>query len=154
LSSYYFSAYALSELGRPVAFVFMLVSNNASQNAFCTFKKRSALQVGSHVWQLAPDASTIVPSLGEVYAAAGRSDEAEKILDQLETLSRQRYVSAYPVARIHIALCKKEEAFRWLEAACDEHAAMMICLKVDPRFTELHSEPRFQDLVRRVNLGE
>ena len=77
-------------------------------------------------------ASSIIASLGEVYAAAGKRDETQKILEQLHELSNHQYVTSYPVARIYMALGKKEDAFRWLETGHAEHAAMMTFLKVDP----------------------
>ena len=104
--------------------------------------------------RLSQGASTIVASLGEVYAVAGKRDKAQAILEQLERLSKHQYVTAYPVARIYMSLGNKEEAFRRLENGYLERAAMMVDLKVDPRFTELHAEPRFRDLLRRMNLGE
>jgi TolB-like protein len=118
-----------------------------SQNARAIFELQHAIQ-------LAPESSTFIASLAEVYAMAGRLDDAHKILDQLVRLSKERYVSAYPVARIFMALGDKEQAFRWLETGYTEHAGMMIFVKLDPRFSEVHSDPRFQDLLRRMNLSE
>ena len=89
--------------------------------------------------------------LGEAYAAAGRRDEAHKILEQLHELSKQRYVTPYGVARIYATLGKKEEALHWLEAAYHERAEWMVLLKVDPCLDDLRSDPRFQDLLRRMN---
>jgi len=53
-----------------------------------------------------------------------------------------------------MAIGNRDEALRLLEVGYAERALMMVDLKVDPRFMELHSEPRFQDLLRRVNLSE
>jgi TolB-like protein/Tfp pilus assembly protein PilF len=104
--------------------------------------------------RLSQSASAVVASLGEVYAAAGKRDEAQRILDNLHQLSHHQYVSAYPVARTYMALGEKEEALRWLETAYAEHSAMMMLVKVDPRFSELHSDPRFQDILRRMNVQD
>ena len=109
------------------------------------------MQVGI---QLTQGASAVVGSLGEVYAAAGKRDEAQRTLERLHQLSTQQYVSSYPVARIYMALGEKEEAFRWLETAYAEHSAMMMLVKVDPRFSELHADPRFQDILRRMNVQD
>jgi len=101
--------------------------------------------------ELSQGASSIVASLGEAYATSGNHHEAHKILEHLEHVSKQRYVMPYPVARIYMALGNAEKALRQLETGFTEHAAMMIFLKVDPRFTELHGQPRFHDLLRRMN---
>jgi TolB-like protein/Tfp pilus assembly protein PilF len=89
--------------------------------------------------------------LGQVYATAGYRDEALKILEQLQELSKQQYVSPYGVGRIYAALGQAEEAFRWLETAYEQHANWMTWLKIDPVFDDLRSDPRFQDLMRRMN---
>jgi TolB-like protein/Tfp pilus assembly protein PilF len=119
----------------------------------CSQNARAIAEL-QYAMQLAPESSTFIASLGEVYAAAGHLDEARKILEQLVRLSTERYVSAYPVARIYMALGDKEQGFRWLERGYEERAAMMIFMKLDPRFAEVHSDPRFQDLLRRMNLSE
>jgi TolB-like protein/cytochrome c-type biogenesis protein CcmH/NrfG len=89
--------------------------------------------------------------LGEAYAAAGCRDEALKVLDQLFELSKQRYVTPYGVARIHATLGNKEEALDWLDAAYRQRAEWMVLLKVDPCLDDLRPDPRFQDLMRRMN---
>jgi len=101
--------------------------------------------------QLSRDAPMFIALLGETYAAAGYREDAQKILEQLKELSKQRYVSPYVVGRIYAALNEKDEAFRWLETAYQSRAAWMPFLKVDPRLDGLRSDPRFQDLLRRMN---
>ena len=90
--------------------------------------------------------------LGHAYAAASRRSEAEAILQQLSVLSKQRYVPSYPIATIYAALGQKEEAFSWLEKAYEERDSWMDYLGLDPRLDGLHSDPRFADLLRRMNL--
>jgi TolB-like protein/Tfp pilus assembly protein PilF len=89
--------------------------------------------------------------LGEACAAAGRRDEAHKVLEQLFELAKQRYVTPYGVARIYAALGKKEEALHWLETAYRQRAEWMVLLKVDPCLDDLRPDPRFEDLMRRMN---
>jgi len=91
--------------------------------------------------------------LGHAYAAANRRSEAEAILRQLSAASKQRYVPSYPIAVIYAALGRKDEAFAWLERAYTEHDSWMIYLGLDPRFAGLRSDPRFTDLLRRLNLS-
>ena len=89
--------------------------------------------------------------LGELYAAAGYRAEAQKILEQLKELSKKQYVTPYVVARIHLTLGEIDEAFHWLEVAYQQRAEWMVVLKVDPCLDNLRSEPRFQNLMRRMN---
>jgi TolB-like protein/DNA-binding winged helix-turn-helix (wHTH) protein/Flp pilus assembly protein TadD len=85
-------------------------------------------------------------------AVAGRNREALRIAHELEAISRKRYVSPYGLAQIYAALNKKEDTFKWLQAAYDEHAVWMGYLAVDPIFDRYRSDERFKDLLRRVGL--
>src|SRR5438876_2082397 len=95
--------------------------------------------------------STPIGVLGEVHAAAGYRAEAQKILEQLKELWKKQYVTPYVVARIHVTLGEIDEAFHWLEVAYQQRAEWMVVLKVDPCLDNLRSEPRFQNLMRRMN---
>jgi hypothetical protein len=75
-----------------------------------------------------------------------------KILDQLKELSRQRYISPLDIGIIYAGLGEKEQAFAWLNKACEDRIWPLPHLKVDPRFDSLRSDPRFADLVQRVGL--
>src|SRR5205814_5931061 len=69
-------------------------------------------------WQKARalnDDPAVLGVLGRAYGLSSNKMEAEKILDQLKKLSRERYVSAYSFALIYLGLGDKEEALRWLE---------------------------------------
>lgn len=68
----------------------------------------------------------------------------------LSAMSRQRYVSPLDLAIVYIGLGDKEQTFEQLEKAFEDRAGWLINLKVEPRFDGLRSEPRFQDLLRRV----
>jgi TolB-like protein/Tfp pilus assembly protein PilF len=101
--------------------------------------------------QLSQRAPIFVSLLGEAYAVAGRREDAQKILDELKETAKQRYVTPYVLARIYAALNEKDEAFRLLEKAYQEHAAWTAFMKSDPRLDNLRSDPRFGDLMRRMN---
>ena len=93
-------------------------------------------------------------ALGHAYAMAGKRREAIDLLGKLKLSSRQQYVSPYAVALIYIALGDKNRAFAWLEKAYRDRYWMMTFLKVDPRLDPLRSDPRFQDLLRRMNFPQ
>ena len=80
--------------------------------------------------------------------------QASEILQQLQRLSAKRHVSGYHFALIYAGLGDKENALHWLEEAYREHSTWILHLKVDPRLDPLRSDPRFQDLLRRVGLGQ
>ena len=89
--------------------------------------------------------------LAQVYAVAGRRGEALKILAELKNASRRSYLPPVMVAEVYVGLDDKQEALSWLEKAYAEHAADLDILKVDPVFDPLRSDPRFRDLLRRMN---
>src|SRR5438128_5357182 len=93
-----------------------------------------------------------IAGLGQAYAAAGKRDEAQKALAELQEISKQRYVSPSVFALIYAALGDKDQAFAWLEKSVDEHDLITARLKVDARFDPLRSDPRFAELVKRVGL--
>ena len=72
-------------------------------------------------------------------------------MEQLKELAKQQYVTPYGVARVYAALEERDETFHWLETAYRERATNMIYLQADSRLDGLRSDPRFQDLLRRMN---
>jgi TolB-like protein/DNA-binding winged helix-turn-helix (wHTH) protein/tetratricopeptide (TPR) repeat protein len=85
-------------------------------------------------------------------AVAGKQAEALGIVAQLQKTSRERYVSPYGFAQIYAALNNKEQTFKWLNAAYEDHAVWMSYLGVDPVFDRFRKDQRFQDLLLRVGL--
>ena len=92
--------------------------------------------------------------LGHAYALAGQEAQARQILEQLKEFSRQRYVSGYYFALLHIGLGEKAQALDWLEKAGAEHSPLIVYLGVNPLFDSLRAEPRFRKLLRETGLGE
>ncbi len=93
--------------------------------------------------------------LAHALASSGEQqniEEARAILNDLLQLSGQRYISPYHIALIYAALGDKDEAFNWLNRALDERADYLVYLGVDPRFNDLRSDARFQNLVQRIGL--
>jgi len=93
-----------------------------------------------------------VALLGTIYSYSGKRDEAEKVLDELYELSKQRYVSPFYIALIYVGLSQKDQAFEWLEKAYDEHDHALETLKVDPMLDSVRSDPRFKALLKKMGL--
>jgi TolB-like protein/DNA-binding winged helix-turn-helix (wHTH) protein/Tfp pilus assembly protein PilF len=90
-------------------------------------------------------------SLAHAYAAIGKRAEAEKILRDLEQRAKGSYVSPYILATIYAGLGEKDKAIQFLEKAIDQRSLEIAWhLKADRRVDNLRSDPRFQDLIRRV----
>jgi len=89
--------------------------------------------------------------LAYAYAMSGRRAEARKVLEELSERAKREYISPYFVATIYAGLGNKDQAFAWLEKAAEDRAIEMVYLKAEPKFDALRSDPRFQDLLRRMN---
>ena len=96
-------------------------------------------------------------SLARAYALAGRKEQARKILDNLTTASRQRYIPAYSLAVVHLSLGDKEEALRLLEKSYEDRApfdtGVFGSIKIDRRLDPLRGDPRFEAIARKVMSG-
>jgi TolB-like protein/Tfp pilus assembly protein PilF/predicted Ser/Thr protein kinase len=104
---------------------------------------------------ISPGNPGALSELGYCYALSGQRPAAQKVLDQLNELSKQKYVPAGYRAMIYIGLGEKDKAFEWLEKSYQDRFIVgdgMGDIKVDPVFDPLRSDPRFKDLLRRMNL--
>jgi len=90
--------------------------------------------------------------LAYIYAAAGDRAQADRILTNLESRSKRQYVSSYSMAVAYVGLGKRDAALAQLQKAYDEREDQVGLLKIEPLFDSLHSDPRFQELLRRIGL--
>jgi TolB-like protein/DNA-binding winged helix-turn-helix (wHTH) protein len=102
--------------------------------------------------ELSGEAPWALSALGYADALAGRRREAFEILGRLNAMSKNRLVETLERALIYIGLGDKQQAFVWLAKAYEAREWDMTGLKADPAYDSLRSDPRFQDLVRRVGL--
>jgi tetratricopeptide (TPR) repeat protein len=113
--------------------------------ALAEYEKVPALQT----WQ------PMMAAKGYLHGEWGKPDEARKILADFEALrSQNRFVTSYGVALVHAGMGNQGEALKWLENALDEKSHWLIWLKLDPRWTSLRTEPRFQALLKKVGLDQ
>src|SRR6266478_3386161 len=108
------------------------------------FKKAISLSGGSPLMRAA---------LARAYAKSQKKHEANEMLNELNELWKQQYVSAYEVATIYVVLGNSEQAFQLLAKAYAEHSFHLANLNVCPHFKSVRSDPRFQDLVQRIGLS-
>jgi adenylate cyclase len=93
-------------------------------------------------------------AIGRIYVLEGNKIGAHHILGQLNELSKHDYVSPYSTAIIYAALGEKAKAIELLEMGYEERSQFLPFLAVDPKFDNLRSDPRFQDLTRRVGIPQ
>jgi TolB-like protein/Tfp pilus assembly protein PilF/aminoglycoside phosphotransferase (APT) family kinase protein len=96
--------------------------------------------------------SQIPLSLAYIEAVSGNGREAEEILDRLE--SEGAGVSPAVLAMVYGALGDTDEAFDRLEEAYQQKDWMLTFINNHPWFDPLRDDPRFQDIVRRMNFPE
>jgi serine/threonine-protein kinase len=102
---------------------------------------------------LSPDSTLYLAQLGQALARAGKIDEARDILRQLEDLSKQRYVSPYHMAYVYTGLGENDRAMDFLEKAHEVRSGGIFGVKGSFLFASLRGEPRFKELLRRMNLA-
>ena len=102
---------------------------------------------------LAPGNTNWLGQLGQAYGLAGELAKARDVLQQLEVLSRQRYVSPYHLAYVYVGLGEQDTAIDWLERAYVERAGAVYGIKGSFLFTALRSHPRFTALLKKMNLA-
>ena len=76
--------------------------------------------------------------------------EARAILESLSAAARDRYVPPTHLALIETALGDRDQAFAHLEAAVEVRDARLALLKIDPKWNDLRSDPRFAALLHRM----
>ena len=92
------------------------------------------------------------PFLAGGYLKLGNVGKAQKVAEDLNELSKGRYVPAYEMALVYIGLEDKERAFEWLAKAYEERSVIPDALRFAPWFDTMRHDPRFQDLIRRMGL--
>ena len=91
---------------------------------------------------------------GYAYGKSGQRNEAEEIIKKFKEIGKTQYVVSYYVASIYAALGDKDKSFAELEKAFAEGDSELPRLKVDPLMILLRNDPRFKDLLKRMNLPE
>jgi len=90
--------------------------------------------------------------LGRAYAMSGKRGKALEILQQLREGSEKGYSEGLTFS--YIALGEMDQAFEFLERAFEERDGWLLFAKMSPYYDPLRSDPRFQDLLRRMNFPE
>jgi len=115
-------------------------------------RTREAIPEYQKAVQLSQGDSDPTASLAHAYATTGNKEKAQKILHEWMRQSETSYVSPYMIATIYASLGEKDRAFKYLEKAYQERSSdLPYFLKADLRMDSLRSDPRFQDLMRRMN---
>ncbi len=102
----------------------------------------------------APGVPTAVGALERGYAEAGYHGAMRRAAEELVERSGSTHVSAYVIAELYACAGDKERALEWLEKAYDGRYMELVYLSIHPAWHSLRDDPRFQDLLRRMNLPQ
>jgi Flp pilus assembly protein TadD len=100
--------------------------------------------------QLSGHSPTCMANLARAYVASGNRSEATKLLGDLKKRSTSAYSHASEIAQIYVALGDADQAMTWLEKSYEDRFNPSVLLR--PGFDPLRSDPRFENLLRRIGL--
>jgi TolB-like protein/DNA-binding winged helix-turn-helix (wHTH) protein/Tfp pilus assembly protein PilF len=93
-----------------------------------------------------------IAGMGHAYGEWGHQAEAKQVLVRLNEMARGKYVTPYGVALVYAGLGDKDQAFAWLNKAVAGRSHWLVWLNRDPRWDRIRTDPRFDDLQKRVGL--
>ena len=89
---------------------------------------------------------------GIAYAKAGRRDKAEEMISRFREIAKTQYVPSCRIASVYVALGDRDKAFEELRKAFEVRDWELFRLNADPYWNPLHDDPRFKEMVKRLNL--
>ena len=92
--------------------------------------------------------------LGYAYAVSGQPSKARKLIEKLQSGSQPEHLAPYHLAMIYFGLGEKDKAFAWLDKACEKRSTQLFWIKTLPELDSVRSDPRFQAILRRMNLAD
>ena len=100
-----------------------------------------------------PGGPAQISALGNAYAQSGDRAAARKVLDQILAERSRRYFPGARIALVYVGLGDKDGAFEWLRRAVEDRDNWVTFAKMKPEYDPLRSDPRWADLLRRMNLA-
>ena len=103
---------------------------------------------------LFPENPFLLSALGYAYGVAGKKGEAQKIVNRFIEISKEKYFSAVFISRVYAGMGDVEKAIAWLEKAYEERDPAFCIIKSVPSHDYMHSDPRFQALLKKMGLED
>ncbi len=113
-----------------------------------------AISLDEQWLQTDPTNQFAIRDAGIAYAKAGRPDKAQEMINKFREISKTRYVPTCRIASIYGALGDKDKAFEELNKAFEARDWELFRLNADPYFSSLRDDPRFKEMLKRLNLPE
>lgn len=96
----------------------------------------------------------VLSALGYAYAVAGDTEKARAIINELDVLSKQKYVSQFSRGIVHVGLGESSEAMSCFENAYQERSDTMAILEIYPLLDKLRADARFGELAQKVGYAK
>ncbi len=129
---------------------FALAHNQLAQAYLAKHMNEEAVAELRKAVQLSDGSPTSIANLARAYVAAGKRSEAQDLLSNLKKRSSPSSSYAAEISVIYAALGDTDQAMIWLKRGYDERFNPGVLLR--PGFDPMRSDPRFEDLVRRIGL--
>jgi TolB-like protein/Tfp pilus assembly protein PilF len=111
-----------------------------------------AIEVNNRWGELTGNKVKTNVALAEIYAAAGRKDDARKIVAEIETAKELGANDYRGMALVYVALGENDTAFLWLEKSFEKREESLCSLKIDPKMEPLRSDPRYSTMLKKIGL--
>jgi len=116
----------------------------------CQARYEEAVAEMDQAMRLSGGSPLTAATLGFVYAISGDMTGAKRTLGELKERAGEVYVSPYNFVRVYAGMGMKDQAMEWLEKAFEDRSHSLVWIRSDLTLESLRSDPRFQDLLRRV----
>jgi len=111
-----------------------------------------AIAAAQQALKSSPDDPALLTLLGYAEARAGKKSEFLSQKTKLDEMQHRRYVSPFMLALFYTGAGDKDQAFAELNKAFDIHDPQVIWLNIDPQFDPIRDDPRFRQLLQRLNM--
>jgi tetratricopeptide (TPR) repeat protein len=98
------------------------------------------------------EAARRAEAVRQAYRTAGAKGYWQKVLELNFEDAKRKYIPPYKLAGPYARVGDKERMYEWLQKAYDDRSLKLVFLKVEPAFEPYRSEPRFQELMRKVGI--
>jgi len=114
----------------------------------------SAVEAWQRALTLTGFSAVALSELKGAFRTGGIRAYWQKDAELLQKQAERTYVSPVSIAMDYSSLGEKDKAFEWLERAYQERSGWLLELKIDPVWDPLRSDPRFEELTRRVGIPD
>lgn len=111
-----------------------------------------AVKILEQIAPTKPDGFKLRFALAIAYSRAGEREKAENLLAELKAQTAESVGQNVRLASVYAALNRPDEAFAALEKAVETRDDRLMWSKTNPHFDKLRGEPRFQEILRKMNL--